>query len=46
MQLSKEESGNSLAIRIPAKITKFLKLDIGEELLIYPEKKKLTIEPV
>jgi YgiT-type zinc finger domain-containing protein len=40
------KSGNSLAIRIPAKIAKFLKLDIGEELLIYPEKKKLTIEPV
>lgn len=40
------KSGNSLAIRIPAKITKFLTLREGLELLIYPEKRKLIIEPV
>jgi YgiT-type zinc finger domain-containing protein len=40
------KSGNSLVIRIPAKVAKFFKLRIGEELLIYPEKKKLTVEPM
>lgn len=39
------KSGNSLAVRIPAKLAKFLKLSEGEEILLYPEgKKKLVFE--
>ena len=38
-------TGNSLAIRIPKKIAKFLKLKEGKETYIHPEKNKLIIEP-
>ena len=37
-------TGNSLAIRIPQKIAKFLKLKEGEETYLHPEKDKLIIE--
>ena len=37
-------TGNSLAVRIPQKIVKFLKLKDGEETYIHPELNKLVIE--
>jgi len=38
-------SGNSLAIRIPADVAKFLKLQEGKEMLLHPEgTTKLAIE--
>jgi len=38
-------SGNSLCIRIPAKLARYLGLKEGRELLLYPEsKKKVTFE--
>jgi YgiT-type zinc finger domain-containing protein len=41
------KSGNSLAIRIPAKIARFLNLRDGEEAIIHPEgKERLVIEIV
>lgn len=40
-------SGNSLAIRIPAKIARFLGLKEGEEILVHPEgREKLVAEVV
>jgi predicted nucleic-acid-binding Zn-ribbon protein len=39
-------SGNSLAIRIPAEIAKFLKLEEGAEILIHPEGKDKLIAEV
>ena len=39
------KSGNSLAIRIPKDIIKFLDLKEGSEAYIHPEKNKLIIEP-
>ena len=38
-------SGNSLAVRIPKPIARFLKLRSGEEAYIHPEKGKIVIEP-
>lgn len=38
------KTGNSLAIRIPANIAKFLNLKEGKELLIRPEQEKIIIE--
>lgn len=38
-------TGNSLAVRIPNAIVKFLKLKEGEEAYIHPEENKLVIEP-
>jgi len=39
------KSGNSLVVRIPAEIARFLDLDVGREILLYPEgKKKLVFE--
>ncbi len=39
------KSGNSLVVRIPAEIARFLGLDVGREILLYPEgKKKLVFE--
>ncbi|HLD88926.1 MAG TPA: AbrB/MazE/SpoVT family DNA-binding domain-containing protein [Candidatus Nanoarchaeia archaeon] len=40
------KTGNSLAIRIPQRIAKFLKLKEGEETYIHPEKNKLIVEPI
>lgn len=37
-------TGNSLAIRIPQKIAKFLKLKEGEDMYIHPDNKRLIIE--
>ncbi|MFQ6136360.1 MAG: YgiT-type zinc finger protein [Candidatus Hydrothermarchaeales archaeon] len=37
------KSGNSLVIRIPAKIAKFLDLSAGNEVLFYPEGKKKAV---
>ena len=39
------KTGNSLAVRIPQRIAKFLDLKEGEETYIYPEKNKLIVEP-
>ena len=39
------KTGNSLSIRIPKEIVKFLKLKNGNEAYIHPEKDKLIIEP-
>lgn len=39
-------TGNSLAIRIPKKIAKFLNLKEGGETYIYPEKEKLIVETI
>lgn len=39
------KTGNSLAIRIPKKLVKFLNLKENEETYIYPEKNKLVVEP-
>lgn len=39
------KSGNSLSVRIPAKIAHFLDLHEGENVLLYPEgKKKIVVE--
>ena len=38
------KAGNSLAIRIPKDIAKFLNLKIGKEAFIHPETNKLIIE--
>ena len=39
------KSGNSLSVRIPAKIAKFLDLKEGENVVLYPEgKKKFVVE--
>ena len=40
------KTGNSLAVRIPKKIAKYLKLIDGKEAYIHPEKNKLVIEPM
>ena len=40
------KTGNSLAVRIPQKIAKFLDLKAGVEAYIHPEANKLVIEPV
>ncbi len=40
------KTGNSLAVRIPQKLAKFLKLREGEETYIHPDKNKLIIEPL
>ncbi len=40
------KTGNSLAIRIPQKIAKFLDLKEGEETYLHPEKNKLIVEPL
>lgn len=39
------KSGNSLSVRIPAKIVRFLELHEGKDVLLYPEgKKKIIVE--
>ena len=38
------KTGNSLAVRIPKEIAKFLDLKAGEEAYIHPEKNKIIIE--
>ena len=38
------KTGNSLAVRIPREIVKFLNLKEGEEAYIHPEKNKIVIE--
>lgn len=39
------KSGNSLVVRIPAEIARFLNIEVGKEILLYPEgKKKLVFE--
>ena len=39
------KTGNSLSLRIPAKIARFLNLNEGENVLLYPEgKKKIVVE--
>jgi hypothetical protein len=39
------KSGNSLSVRIPAKIARFLDLHEGKDVLLYPEgKKKIIVE--
>ncbi len=38
-------SGNSLAVRIPQAIAKYLHLKEGEETFIYPADKRIIIEP-
>ena len=38
------KTGNSLAIRIPQKLVKFLNLKEGEEVYIHPDVQKLVIE--
>lgn len=44
-KLKVSKSGNSLVVRIPAKLAKFLELNSGKEILLYPEgKKKLVFE--
>ncbi len=44
-KLNVVKSGNSLVVRIPAKLAKFLELNAGKEILLYPEgKKKLVFE--
>ncbi len=41
------KSGNSLVVRIPAKISKFLDIHVGDEILFYPEgKKKAVLETI
>ena len=41
------KSGNSLSIRIPAKLAKFLNIKEGEEVIIHPEgKEKLVLDLV
>jgi YgiT-type zinc finger domain-containing protein len=38
------KTGNSLAIRIPKEIAKFLKLEEGSETFMHPDKDRLIIE--
>lgn len=38
------KAGNSLAVRIPQELAKYLKLKIGKETYIHPEENKLVIE--
>ena len=38
------KAGNSLAVRIPQEVAKYLKLKIGKEAYIHPEQNKLVIE--
>ena len=38
------KTGNSLAVRIPKEIAKFLNLSEGKEAYIHPEKNKIVIE--
>lgn len=38
------KTGNSLAVRIPKEIAKFLNLKVGKEAYIHPEKNKIVIE--
>tara|TARA_Y100000310_G_scaffold277777_1_gene295798 strand:- start:385 stop:720 length:336 start_codon:yes stop_codon:yes gene_type:complete len=38
------KTGNSLAIRIPKKLAKFLKFKEGGETYLYPDKDKLVVE--
>ena len=38
------KTGNSIAVRIPKKIAKYLNLKAGEEAYIHPEDHKLVIE--
>ena len=38
------KTGNSLAVRIPKEIAKFLNLKEGEEAYIHPDKNKIIIE--
>ncbi len=38
------KTGNSLAVRIPKEIALYLKLKVGKEAYIHPEKDKLVIE--
>lgn len=38
-------SGNSLAVRIPKEIVKFLNIHEGQDAYIHPEKKRIVIEP-
>ena len=40
------KSGNSLAVRIPKEIAKFLKIEEGSEAYIHPDKDKIIIESV
>jgi len=37
-------TGNSLAVRIPKKIVKFLKLKEGEDAYLHPDKNKIVVE--
>ena len=39
------KSGNSLAVRIPKEIVRFLKLKEGNDAYLHPEKDRLIIEP-
>lgn len=39
------KSGNSLAVRIPQQIAKYLRLKEGKEAFIHPEDHKIVIEP-
>lgn len=38
------KTGNSLAVRIPKEIARFLKLKVGNEAYIHPDKDKIIIE--
>jgi|SRR3989338_7378554 len=38
------KAGNSLAVRIPKKIAKYLNLKEGEEAYIHPEKNRLVVD--
>lgn len=39
------KSGNSLSLRIPAKLAQFLELSEGKEVVLYPDgKKKIVVE--
>ncbi len=40
------KSGNSLAVRIPKKISEYLKLKKDTEVYIHPERNKLVIETI
>jgi len=42
-KLKMVKSGNSLVLRIPAKIAKFLDIKAGNEILLYPEGKKKAV---
>ncbi len=39
------KTGNSIAVRIPKEIANFLKLKVGNEAYIHPDKNKIIIEP-